>query len=367
MKERERNSRFLLGKVEGIGVQRFKKLLQIFHNATDLLALSYKELIEICGDTVALNIKKTVGEFDAEAELRKLNNLGIQTCVFGDEDYPPSLLDISDPPVCIYYKGCIKNLDFSRCVAVVGTRNISTYGRRVGSDIIKGLIANNILIVSGMAFGVDCLAHALSADSGAPSVAVLASSCDEPTPKTNIHVYNDLLANGGVVMSENPPGYELQSYSFPRRNRIIAGLGLGTVVIEAGEKSGALITANLAFGEGRQVFAVPGNVGSNYSSGTNFLIKSSKAKLIESAEDILVEFGFESRSYDTCVSHYSPKNDVEEKIISSLSSSKLSVEEISRLTSQSLHDILTSIFDLEIEKVVKREVDGRYALSSGKV
>ncbi len=205
----------------------------------------------------------------------------------GDENYPSLLAEIYDPPQQLYIRG---KLPKEPMLSVIGTRAMSDYGKRMTDRIASSLKEH--CVVSGLALGVDGQAHLAALTAEIPTVAVLGSGVDEVYPKTNAHIAERILKSGGAIISEYPPGTKPRPHHFPERNRIIAGLSLGTVIIEAGMHSGALITARHALEEGREVFAVPTAVGP--PSGTNYLIKRGEAKLIEHGGDIFDDFGQES-------------------------------------------------------------------------
>src|SRR3989344_2729745 len=204
-----------------------------------------------------------------------------------DKTYPKLLKHISDPPEVLYCRGDITLLK-TECFAVVGTRSMTPYGREATQQIVPGL-TRHFTIVSGLALGVDAVAHRATLDCGGKAIAVLGSGINLITPETNLRLGQDILKSDGLIISENPVNKPASKQSFPERNRIISGLSKGVLIIEADEKSGSLITARLAAEQGRDVFAVPGNVFSSKSAGPPKLIRSG-AKLATSANDVLEEY-----------------------------------------------------------------------------
>lgn len=206
----------------------------------------------------------------------------------GDSEYPQSLLDIYDPPKQLYVLGDDKILnEFG--IAIVGSRNCTKYGEQTAKSLSYNLAKYNINVISGMARGIDSAAHTGCIIGNGKTIAVLGSGFNHIYPKENKSLFNEILENGGAVITEYEPNTMPNAENFPRRNRIISGLSKGVVVVEARERSGSLITAELALNEGKEVFAVPGNINSNLSKGTNELIKDG-AKLVTNIFDIIEEF-----------------------------------------------------------------------------
>lgn len=230
---------------------------------------------------------------DVAAEFDKLSKHGIEIILSTESDYPSLLKEISAFPPLLYVRGNKQILN-SNTIAVVGTRKMTAYGRAATEEISTGLLNSGLTIVSGLAFGVDAATLAIAASRGAPSIAVQASPIDDGniTPKSNYQLAREILKSGCIV-TEHPLGASVQKQNFPIRNRIISGLSLGTVVIEADLESGALITANYALEQNREVFAIPGSIFSQVSAGTNDLIKRG-AKLVSSYQDVLAELNLDT-------------------------------------------------------------------------
>jgi len=222
-----------------------------------------------------------------DAEIDRAEEAGIRIVTLVDEEYPRLLREIDDPPLVLYVNGPL-SIDTSRTVAVVGTRRSTRYGATVAARMASQLALAGITVVAGMAAGVDAAAHQGALDVDGLTVAVLGSGADCPYPKRNTALYGQ-IAERGAVVSEYPLGTRPAKWTFPQRNRIISGLCRGVVVVQAPERSGSLITARLALEQGREVFAVPGNITTTTSAGTNRLIRDG-AKLVENAQDILDEF-----------------------------------------------------------------------------
>jgi DNA processing protein len=212
---------------------------------------------------------------------------GIEVITYFDETYPKTLKEIFQPPWCLFLKGKASLLNKEKKLAIVGSRETTSYGKNVISHILPPLIKRNIIIVSGLAKGIDALAHQTTIEYEGETIAIIAGGFYHIYPKENVKLANR-IASDHLLISEYPPNSKPMKWQFPARNRIISGLCEGTVLIEAKRRSGSLITANYAVQEGREVFAVPGNIFSPFSEGTNDLIQQG-AKLVMSGEDILSE------------------------------------------------------------------------------
>jgi DNA processing protein len=219
--------------------------------------------------------------------LERLNKEGISTVSINNPDFPALLREINDPPHTLFFRGKLPNTD-SPTLAVVGTRKFTAYGKSACQEIVGPLVKQGIIIVSGLALGIDGIAHQIATDNNSPTIAVLGGGVDKRTvaPTSHRNLAEQIIATGGAVLSEYPPGFEPTIYSFPARNRIIAGLSSGTLVIEAAEKSGALITARCALDYNRDVFAVPHALNSPTGIGPNNLLKMG-AKVVTKATDII--------------------------------------------------------------------------------
>jgi len=270
-----------------------------------------------------------------------------------DEDYPKLLKEITNPPKKLYVKGTL--LKDELCLAIVGTRKPTSYGIEVCKYFTKELVNYGFTIVSGLALGIDSISHQIALENNSRTIAVLGSGLNKITPSTNNNLALKIIDNGAVI-SEYEPDQDATPYNFPQRNRIIAGLAIGTLVIEAGEKSGALITARLATENNREVFAVPGSIFSIYSKGTNKLI-SQGAKLVSSPLDILEEF-------------YWFKEKIKEKTIQNLSSDETkilefliepkTIEELSLLTNLEIGVLKSILTEMELKNLVLKRLDGLF-------
>ncbi|MDP8253716.1 MAG: DNA-processing protein DprA [Candidatus Kaelpia aquatica] len=276
-----------LNMIEGLGSIRITKLLNGFNRAEDIFQSSENQLQSIAGigRELSLRIKSfNIKALKEELELCVRKNITIVSIL--DKDYPEDLKNIPDAPIVLYVKGVLDNLGFN--VAVIGSRKASPYGLSTAKRLSGQLASLGVTVISGMARGIDSAAHKGALEVGGRTVAALGSGLLNIYPPENIELAKQISKNGAVI-SEFPLRTAPLRENFPRRNRIISGLSKGVIVVEAALRSGALITADLALDQGRDIFAVPGEVDSPTSCGTNYLIKQG-AKLIDSAEDVLEEY-----------------------------------------------------------------------------
>lgn len=348
----ERLARLRLIRSEGIGPITFKRFLSRYGTAQKALGV----LITQKPDGVM-----TVQE--AENELKMLTDLGGMAVIYGDSAYPEQLAMIDDFPPVLHCLGDVSLLSKS-CVGIVGARNASANARRLTQTLARDLGAQGQVIVSGLARGIDTAAHEASLDTG--TIAVLAGGVDEVYPTENTALYKSIIEKGCIV-SEMPVGTKPTAHHFPRRNRIVAGLSKGVVVVEATLKSGSLITARLAGEQGREVFAVPGFPGDPRSAGPNALIQNG-AKLITCAEDILSELIYaESKAIDQ-QSLFAEAVDapeiqevygLQDRVIETLSHTPLEIDEIVRLSGAQAHEVQSLLLELEVSGAVQRHPGNR--------
>ncbi len=283
--------RIALINLPGIGNLYAKLLTEYFKSAELVLKASKKELSKIPGiGDVLLSILcnktlKAKAMERARAEIKFAEKYGISIWGYDHEKYPIKLKECNDSPFLVYYRGT-PYLNFTKIVSIVGTRKATGYGEELTRKIIEEFENQDILVVSGLAYGIDSYAHKFSLEYNIPTVGVLAHGLDKIYPQKNRAMAKKMLTNGGLI-SEFMSGTNPERENFPKRNRIVAGMSDATIVVEATSKGGALITANIANSYGRDVFAAPGRIIDPYSRGCNALIKSNRAALIESGEDVL--------------------------------------------------------------------------------
>jgi len=277
-----------LSRVPRVGNVTFRKLVRHFKGARNVFEAGFDGLVDsgIVGEKLARSILSFSDWDPIEDELDRVRSFGAVIVGIEDDDYPMSLKEIYDPPAVLYMLGSLLPVDH-RPVAVIGSRNPTHYGILSTERIVGGLTAEGITIVSGMARGIDSLAHQAAINNNGRTVAVLGSGLDVIYPPENKNL-SECITERGAVITEFPLGTGPDARNFPRRNRIISGMSLGVVIVEARIKSGALITAHLALEQNREVFAVPGNINNPRSKGTHQLIRDG-AKLVESARDVIEE------------------------------------------------------------------------------
>ncbi|MCK5070812.1 MAG: DNA-processing protein DprA [Desulfocapsa sp.] len=276
--------------VPGLGSKGIMSLVSRFGNPQKIFSINKSQLIEsgIRKNVLAGLLNPAPFRQKAKLLLERLRKGGADAICFADPRYPLSLKEISDPPQVFYVQGRIELLN-SPCLAIVGSRAATAYGKRSSFVLAKELASSGVTVVSGLAAGIDSEAHRGALSVQGATIGVLGCGLDIVYPKQNNGLY-DQIRKGGLLVSEYPLGTKPDSFRFPARNRIISGLSRGVLVVEAARKSGSLITAEMALDEGREVFAVPGQIDSFKSSGTHWLLQEG-AKLVQSADDILIELG----------------------------------------------------------------------------
>lgn len=276
-----------------------------------------------------------------------------------NKNYPKILKKISNPPKILYCRGELKNDE--NCFAIVGTRMCSHYGKEIALEIAGDLTDAELTIVSGLAPGIDTFCHQAAVERKKRTIAVLGTGIDEKSiyPKSNLKLAQKIIETGGTLISEYPPGARGTQFTFPQRNRIISGLSLGVLIIEAKEKSGSLITAEWAKKQGRKVFAVPGSIHSLNSKGPHFLIKNG-AKLVENANDILQELNLPLKSIESGVRGESEEENL---ILNSLLEESLHIDKIIEKTKLPASKIASLLAILEIKDRVKNLGSNIYAIS----
>jgi DNA processing protein len=279
-----------LNMTPGIGPRAAAKLLERFGSAEAVYSATRPELeqLRIVPEAVDSIIARDL-QTRAEAEIAAVRKIGGDILLLDDGVYPSSLREIYDPPIVLYVKGAWSECWDQPCVGVVGSRKCSTYGQNAALMLARDLAQRGITVVSGFARGIDAAAHRGALEANGRTVAVLGTGIDEVYPRDHKKLAAEILEGGGALVSQFPLGTPPVSENFPYRNRIISGLSLGVVVVEASEYSGSLITARLAMEQNREVFAVPGNITSRNSFGTNYLIKGAGAKLVQQWQDIATE------------------------------------------------------------------------------
>ncbi len=349
-----------LSMIEGIGPIRINKLINHFGDPLSIWKADKHQLRKVDGFyKLADVIIKERKRININKILQRLKKLNISYLCLNDPEYPQILKKIYDPPPVLYYKG---NYQFNHpCIAIVGSRRCTSYGRKIARALAYKLVQRNITVVSGMARGIDTCGHQGALKGNASTIAVLGSGLDYIYPPENRKLYKKIQEKG-LVITEFPPGVEPKPENFPRRNRIISGLSQGVIVVEAAARSGSLITADLALEQGREVFAIPGNIDKNSSKGTNNLIKKG-AKIVTCIEDILEELFLdtECKSKKNKI-RYPTLNKKEEKIIKILQKNDLlDIDKIVEISGLGVAEVNSLLLKLELKDLIKREAGKKYS------
>ncbi|MCK4591461.1 MAG: DNA-processing protein DprA [Candidatus Latescibacteria bacterium] len=343
--------------IPGIGPSRFQALVKKFGSPKGVLDASVKQLMQLprMDEKTALAIKNYRDQSYIEKQLADIQKHQVQMVGFQDPEYPELLRQIHDPPSFLFVKGDLECLK-SESVAIVGTRGPTIYGKITAEKIAREVAARGITVVSGMARGIDSVAHRAALARGGKTVAVLGCGLDVVYPPENLKLQTK-IAQTGALISEFPMGTSPDAPNFPRRNRIISGLSLGVVVVEAGERSGAILTAKYALDQNREVFAVPGNVNAAKSRGTNALIKRG-AKLVQTIEDIVEELWPMAPTLfkpPPIAPSALPELSAEERtVLESLSSKPKHIDKISADTGMTTGKALSILLSLELSELVKQ-------------
>jgi DNA processing protein len=362
----ERDYYLFFSNFPGVGPVKFRKILTYFGSAKKAWNSTSSDLDKIIGSKTAVKLENFRNEFDLENYLKQLKRQKIEYVCLADKQYPPLLKKIQNPPIVLYLKGNTKLLNSNvlkktRMIAIVGTRHITHYGREVTKMFSGKLAENGLVIVSGMAYGVDGVAHKSCIDAGGETIAVLGNGVDMAYPRENSKLYEEIIDSGGLIISEFPPGTPPSVGSFPSRNRIVAGLSEAVLVTEGASDSGSLITANYGLEFGRKVFAVPGPVTSSLSAAPLRLIEKG-ARLVVGPDDIMRELNVESKKLKDKKS-YAGLSKEEVKVIELIENESLSFDEIAqrlKLDSAKLASILSM---MEIKGIIKSS-DGGYSITN---
>jgi DNA processing protein len=346
-----------LSSVPRIGPQKIRALIAHFKSPSKVFQATAHELSRVPGidKKLTLNIlnNKTGTEY-ADEQLKLLNKIGGRLVTLWDKEYPSMLRKIYDPPALLFVLGSLKETD-SRSIAIVGTRHPTHYGQNVTETIARDLAQHNIAIVSGLARGIDTIAHLSALKYKTRTIAVIGSGLDVPYPPENKKLL-DRIAEEGAVISEFHMGTKPDAPNFPRRNRIISGISLGTVVIESAEDGGAIITATTALDQGREVFAVPGNITEKRSSGTNKLIRDGRAKLITCIQDIFDELSLQLQlPFDHQNAQQLPDlTPAEQSMYKLISSEPLHIDLLAEKAEISSSEALVTLLSLEFKGIIRQ-------------
>lgn len=352
----------------GIGPVRFKLLRDYFGGAKNAWDASVRDLSSTgLTEKLVQSFDRFRREFDVRAYQSKLSNLHVYALSIDDARYPTLLKEIPDAPFLLYVLGkrTDEQINLTRTVAVVGTRQITPYGKEVTERLVTELVNSSCTIVSGLAYGVDAAAHWAAIDAGGKTIAVLGCGIDIIAPASNAKLYRAICDGNGAIVSEVPLGVRPVKGLFPARNRIISGLSLGVIVTEGAKDSGTLITARYAAEQGREVFAVPGPITSRFSHGPSLLLKEG-AKLVESAQDVLTELGLTpvGRAVDRDGKNAQRGTTKEEQqLLAQLGSGTMHIDEIVRGSHLTMSAVAATLTILEMKGCVKDYGDKVYGLT----
>ena len=341
-----------LFRTKGVGLQKAKKLISAFGSALDVFSARKVDLINIVGKSILQDFPNSKSIEFAKQELEYINNNQITFLRFDDEEYPFLLKQLYDGPLFIMLKGNF-NLNAGRFISIVGTRNITGYGRKFCEKLVEEIAPYNPTIISGLAYGVDITAHIAAIKNKLQTIAVVAHGLNQIYPKSHASYAKQIQENGAILSEFNTDEIPDREH-FPQRNRIIAGISKTTIVIEAARKGGALITAELANDYNRDVFALPGRSDDYFSTGCNNLIKQNKAILLNSPSDIIEYLGWNEPQQQVIQKSLFVETTAEEDIvINALTIKDLALDELAIVTNIPVYKVVTILLDLELKGLVK--------------
>lgn len=347
--------------VDGLGIMKILKLVEIFGSIEKLftidpgLSISNYKISSNLFQKLLLAQRKYRSLIPIyESEVEQVEKIGAKIITYWDNQYPQQLKNIYYPPLILYVLGDLTQND-SQSISIVGTRTATDYGKSIVTKFTTSLAKQNITIVSGMARGIDSIAHKTAIKVNGRTLAIIGSGLDVIYPAENKSLFHKITEQGAVI-SEFPLGTKPDAQNFPKRNRIIAGISLGTLVVETRNNGGAMQTAKYALDQNKEVFAIPGNLTSEQSNGTNSLIQRNGAKLVTNPEDILVELQLKLKP-EIGINIPKPKLDLslfEEKIYNLLDNSPKQIDKIASESSLSISDTLINLLSLEFKGIVQQ-------------
>lgn len=345
----------------GVGPKGFQKLIRLFGSAQKAWEGSEADFKKAgVGKVNFAKLDEFRKTFDSREYLNKLRKARVEFIEYGDKYYPQFLSKIDSPPIGLFVRGNKKLLIEHNVIAVVGARKITSYGRQVTESLVAQLSSRGFIIASGMALGVDGVAHSSANENSGATIAVLGCGVDCPYPRENEKLYEEILDSGGLIISEFPLGMPANRGTFPSRNRIIAGISQAVLITEAAEDSGSLITAGEAIKQGKTVFAVPGPITSQMSHGTLKLLKQG-AVLVSSVSDILESLNIKNTTLNIKNAHKIRNiSKFERKILEVLENEEQTIDEISKLTKISISKLSVSLSEMELEGIVKNS-NGKFS------
>jgi DNA processing protein len=347
-------------KIKGIGAVRTRLLIDHFGDLATAWHAGYQGLLSAgMSEKMAEKVHVATQSIDLERTWDQIQTRGIGVTTWLNEDYPRLLKTIDQPPPVLYFRGKLASLS-DWAIAIVGTRRMTAYGRQVASDLATILASQGVTVVSGLAHGIDSAAHSAALDANGVTYSVLGSGVDIIYPHENEKLAERIMLTGAVI-SEYAPGTPPDSVNFPPRNRIISGLAQATVVVEAGDSSGALITAEFAANQGREVFAVPGNILGSQSRGCNRLIRDG-ARILVNPNDILDFLRMEKVEEQHLEHSFVPADDVEAAILRILEPEDMDVDEIRTGTGIPIEKLSSTLTMMELKGMICQTEGLRYSL-----
>ncbi len=347
----------------GIGPVTFDKLIKHFGSLDTLYHAKLQELKVVLRESVAHELNDFRKKFHPEKEYESLKKKNITVVTREHSSYPSQFKHLSDPPICLYVKGDFNKYNYERdkYFAIVGTRTPTDYGKQVAHKFASELSQAGFVIVSGLASGIDTVAHKAALSSGGRTIAFLGCGVDIVYPPSNLHLYDEILSHGGLIISEVPPMMRVMKGLFVQRNRLISGLSQGVLVAEGLKDSGSLITAKCALEQGKDVFAPPAPITSAQSAAPNLLLKEG-AKMVLGIEDIFEEFNM-SVTPATTASVLTLLNPQEKDIYTLLASEPYTSDELARSLHIPISTVLMSISGMELKGVIVKGSAGKYLLT----
>jgi DNA processing protein len=366
-------ARLALSMVEGVGAKRARQLLEMVENPLDIFGFSHEKLIGVdgIGETTAGSLINFKNWDLVERVYEDTLSKGFGLLVPEDSSYSERLKNIDYPPILLWYKGDVGLLN-SAGIAVVGTRAPSTYGLSMTKQFTRELVHQELVIISGLARGIDTAAHKETLKEGGRTIAVFGSGLDRVYPHENMFLVDEIVAKNGLILSEYPPGTKPDYQNFPTRNRIVSGLSLGVLVVETDMEGGSMITAELAFSQNREVFVIPHALDNRKGTGCNFLIRNATGKMVVSVTDIISEFDW----IRSAMQHVDPiKQDIK-TVLQSVSNQSATVfeqlcspdqlhfDELLTKTGMSLGELNTALLELEFGQFIKPLPGRMFRISS---
>jgi len=363
-KKMKSDNKIILGLslIPGFGFKRIKKLFDMFSDFEKIWNLNFNEIKNVLGENLAKIFTTNRDKINLDQEIKKYEKLNIQIINFFDNNYPQLLKEIYSPPIILFSRGNIKLLENKNFLSVIGARKYSDYGKCVTEKFISQVSQKNITIVSGLAIGIDSFSHIEALKGIGSTIAVLGSSINEIYPRSNINLAKN-IEGSGLIISEFPIGTKFAKENFPQRNRIIAGLSQATFVIEASRKSGALITANYAINENREILTIPGSILNKNYEGNNYLIKQG-AKIITEIEDIFEIYNIENNNNLDAYEKLIFEEKEQETIYKILLNGPVALDKIIINSRLNVNVVIASLTKMELSNLIQNIGNQTYKIRS---